>query len=652
MVLLLVLVSGGVLLAAYRYDETQTQQQAHAYIERLTRTTLEAKAREALSIPMILGDVDLARAHALKLVEDDPQLSGIRLTLEGDNSLTVGQTNDAGFEVSIRGPASARDAVLLVPTNASPTRRYGTMALFPNDSATAVTLDQGVPRLPWAFVGVLTGALVLSLVLRRRLLHLGELASMVASGQFRELPRLYGRDEFAWTAKLLHEASEILLGQVETAHGRNAALLRDATLKGDRLERIREFASSLVAPISSGNVPQQALDALIDKTPATVGMLLTAGPQGSLKAEASVGITRALDDPNITSSLVQFDSVTSTRDLPPLAIDHPWMEGRHVPLEGVIGVSLVFHGHREGILVLASQAPWPEVEREFLADIAHPLAIALANRRTYKAVVAVVGELEQRNDELARQRDRLQVVDRLRAQFVANMSHELRTPLNAIMGYTELIADECFGPVNETQSQHLESVLEASNHLLNLVNQVLDLSRAEAGQLPLDASDCDLLAIVRETVQLLQPLCRERPYDATVEGRSVWINTDTERVQQIVNNLVSNAIKFTKQGHVSVSVLPTVDGGGQVIFEDTGIGIPPSHFELIFGEFQQVDGSSTRAHDGVGLGLAISRRLAHALGGDLTVQSDIGKGSTFTLTLPQSVGTYDAQPRESIPRAS
>src|SRR5690606_22557531 len=143
--------------------------------------------------------------------------------------------------------------------------------------------------------------------------------------------------------------------------------------------------------------------------------------------------------------------------------------------------------------------------------------------------------------------------------------HELRTPLNAIIGYTELLADACFGPITDKQQAALDSVLEASNHLLQLVNQVLDLSRAEAGELTTELVECDVLAIARDTARLLEPLTRSRPYEIQVLGARTSVRTDPERVRQILTNLLSNAIKFTRAGSVTVRVDATDDGARLVV---------------------------------------------------------------------------------------
>lgn len=214
-----------------------------------------------------------------------------------------------------------------------------------------------------------------------------------------------------------------------------------------------------------------------------------------------------------------------------------------------------------------------------------------------------------------------------------------------MIGYAELLLDGLYGPVAPEQREALEGILETASHLLGLVNQVLDLSKAEHEITPQPAP-CDLRAAAEEAARMCGHLTKERPYDIEVLGaRQARVVTDPEYVRQILVNLVGNAVKFTQKGHVRVYVERTPGGGARVRVCDTGPGIAPEHLELVFEPFRQVDGSSTRAADGAGLGLAISRRIARRLGGDITVTSTPGRGSEFTLRLPATLpeATSDLQ---------
>ena len=215
------------------------------------------------------------------------------------------------------------------------------------------------------------------------------------------------------------------------------------------------------------------------------------------------------------------------------------------------------------------------------------------------------------------------------------MSHELRTPLNAILGYTELIVDQIYGKASEKIRGVLERVQKSGRHLLGLINDVLDLSKIEAGQLALSLSDYSFQDAVQSVVTSVESLAKEKGLRLSVEvapklpiGRG-----DERRIVQVLLNLVGNAIKFTDAGAVKIRV-NVVDGAFIAAVSDTGPGIPKSQYERIFEEFQQVDGSSTRAKGGTGLGLAIAKKIVGLHGGRIWVESVVGEGSTFSFSVP------------------
>jgi signal transduction histidine kinase len=293
---------------------------------------------------------------------------------------------------------------------------------------------------------------------------------------------------------------------------------------------------------------------------------------------------------------------------------------------------VLFRGQPEGAIVLVE--PTPEAV-DFAARAAGQLAIAVSNARAYTALQHLARELTERNAALIKQRDQLQEMNRLKSEFLANVSHELRTPLNAILGYTELIHEGIYGPTTGEQREALGGVEESSRNLLTLINQILDLSKVESGKVEVYVTEVALHDIAQHVAAEAQVLLREKPLALKVVAPSrIVVKTDAAKVQQIVTNLVSNAIKFTDTGSVTIELTATREGGCAIAIKDTGIGIRREDQQLIFEEFRQVDGSSTRRYSGTGLGLAIARRFAHILGGIITVESQVGVGSTFTLTLP------------------
>ncbi len=245
-------------------------------------------------------------------------------------------------------------------------------------------------------------------------------------------------------------------------------------------------------------------------------------------------------------------------------------------------------------------------------------------------------ELRQALDELAVAKTQAEAADKLKSAFLATMSHELRTPLNSIIGFTGIILRERVGPLNEEQKKQLNMVRRSSQHLLALINDVLDISKIEAGQLQMASEQIDIRQIVEKVAQSARPLADGKGLELAFElaPHMDTITGDPRRVEQILLNLVSNAIKFTEQG--SVRILCEEDGENvklQVV--DTGIGIKEEDRDKLFQSFRQIDSGLTRKYDGTGLGLSISKRLVELMGGRIWITSVWGSGSTFGFTLPK-----------------
>lgn len=246
-------------------------------------------------------------------------------------------------------------------------------------------------------------------------------------------------------------------------------------------------------------------------------------------------------------------------------------------------------------------------------------------------------ELEERNRQLEWQREELERAYRLKSQFLASMSHELRTPINALLGYTSLMRDQIYGELNRRQEEALSRMYTASQHLLELVNDILDLAKIEAGKMPVHIEPVDVRQIIRELSQTIEPMVRRKnlEYKTDFDPNLPVIMTDSTKVKQIVLNLLSNAVKFTHEGTVSVTTRAADRDGILITVEDTGIGIRDEDLDKIFEDFRQVDQSSTREYGGTGLGLSITRKLLHLLGGTVRVSSQIGVGTAFTVWLPR-----------------
>jgi len=266
-----------------------------------------------------------------------------------------------------------------------------------------------------------------------------------------------------------------------------------------------------------------------------------------------------------------------------------------------------------------------------------------ARRRAEEAIREVNVSLErrvaERTAELALARDRAEGADRTKSAFLATMSHELRTPLNSIIGFTGLLLRGLAGPLNAEQTKQLRMVKDSGQHLLALINDVLDISKIEAGQIEIANAPFDLPESIQKVVQTVTPLANKKqlPLIAQIAPDVSRITSDRQRVEQILLNLLSNAIKFTEQGEVTLTaeIVPGMPRSAlRISVADTGLGIKRENLDKLFQPFRQLDTGLTRQHEGTGLGLAICKRLVERLGGTITVESEWGKGSTFQCTLP------------------
>ena len=308
------------------------------------------------------------------------------------------------------------------------------------------------------------------------------------------------------------------------------------------------------------------------------------------------------------------------------------------------------------IPVHLSRTAGGEPEQRFVDFVYYPITEADGTRTGVVAHGSDVTDHVLSRREAQRARQEAEEASRAKSQFMANMSHEIRTPINAIVGYTDLLALGITGPVTEEQRVQLERVRSSSQHLLSLVEDVLDVAKVEAGRMEVERERCLVSGTVAATLALIGPQAHEREIEVTndcsADEDTAYVG-DEARVRQILVNLLSNAVKFTARGgSIRVScgtvgeVPPNVDASVAgaltcIRVADTGIGIAPDKIDNVFQPFTQVDAGMTRKRGGTGLGLTISRHLAQLMGGDLTAESEPGRGSTFTIWLPSEATAID-----------
>jgi len=275
------------------------------------------------------------------------------------------------------------------------------------------------------------------------------------------------------------------------------------------------------------------------------------------------------------------------------------------------------------------------------------LWVQVDERKTEDGGTVTVGtditDIKQVEIELRKARDQATRATQFKSQFLANMSHELRTPMNAIIGFTRLVMRRAKQNLEAKQYENLEKILASAERLLALINDILDLSKIEAGQMKVYPTDFDLDSVIGDSLRTVEPIVRGERLRLIqdIEPALPPVYSDQDKFRQILINLLSNAIKFTDEGAVTVTARRR-DANIEIQVSDTGIGIPEEALDLIFQEFRQADDSSTRRHGGTGLGLAITRYLVKLLGGDITVESIFGKGSTFTIIMPQCYTAAEA----------
>jgi signal transduction histidine kinase len=314
--------------------------------------------------------------------------------------------------------------------------------------------------------------------------------------------------------------------------------------------------------------------------------------------------------------------------VPDIAVEGAYESPMREPLlrygyRAILTVPLILEAEVIGAIGVSRKTPGefaPEIVR-VLMTFATQSTLAIQNARLFR--------------EIADKSRQLEVASQHKSEFLANMSHELRTPLNAIIGFSEVLLERMFGDVNDKQTEYLQDIMESGRHLLSLINDILDLSKIEAGRMELELTDLNLGQAILNALTLIRERAGRRgiALHKAVDDRLGQIRGDERKIKQVLLNLLSNALKFTPEGGRVEVRAGIVDSMAEISVTDTGVGIAPEDQEAVFEEFRQV-GTAAKKIEGTGLGLALSRKFIELHGGRIWVKSQVGAGSTFTFSLP------------------
>jgi signal transduction histidine kinase/PAS domain-containing protein len=409
--------------------------------------------------------------------------------------------------------------------------------------------------------------------------------------------------------------------QIEENYRRLKLAEADVRAERDRLDLIIDsVADPILVTDSSGkillmNAPAERLFTAPDVVPAS------AADSERVVRSNDAHFTSFVSNLFFTGSGLRWRGEISLTDPATL---HP------LPVEAVAGKVLSEHGEVTAVVTILHDRT-EALEKARLYE-----QLKAGSEQLEEKVREATAELVRRNELLQRQHLELEQASQLKSQFLANMSHEFRTPLNAILGYTSMLLQGVSGEMPAPQRQKLQRVDSNGRHLLSIINDILDISRIEAGKMPLHLEEFELPGLFSELFAEVEPLIQKARLSTVVElpPGLLPLYSDRQKVKQIVLNLLTNAIKFTPQGLVNVSVQTSDDQREvRISVADTGIGIAAHDHDKVFEDFRQADNSVTREYGGAGLGLAICRRLANMLDGRIELSSELGRGSSFTLVI-------------------
>jgi signal transduction histidine kinase len=432
----------------------------------------------------------------------------------------------------------------------------------------------------------------------------------------------------AFAAQAAMAVNTIQLVQQLEANG--TALAR----KVDELEALREVGEAVNSSLDVDEVLETIAAHAVELSETDGGSIMEYSPADRCFLVRSVYNTDAAVVNRLRSIRIGLDDTLVGRaaregrpigvpDLAQIELD-PHLETLYDDgWRSLVVVPMLREGNVVGCLVVRRRRTgrFSDETLELLETFADQSAVAMLNARLYR-------ELQEQSLEL-------ELASRHKSEFLASMSHELRTPLNAVLGFSEVLLEQMFGPLNERQEEYLRDIHGSGQHLLELINEILDLSKVEAGRMELEYSSLDLRALLEEATAMLRERATAHAITLTVDVAADvgQVQSDELRLKQVVLNLLTNAVKFTGDGGAVVVRAVRRAGDVEVTVSDTGIGVPEDDFERIFESFQQGGRGSSR-EEGTGLGLTLSRRIVELLGGRMWLKSEVGVGSTFGFSLP------------------
>lgn len=495
----------------------------------------------------------------------------------------------------------------------------------------------------------------------QRMTHLANVADSIRSGDYTARSIDLADDSVGKLAQAVNKMADEIQHSFEELEKSNAKLEQSSAAMEEsnnelsriveRQEKFGEFLSK-ISSIEINVIANAALESLTETTNSQVGVFYIHDNQKNVL----VPISRKSIDQAVLRSFASGGAMEgfpgevmrqkkwlSIEEIDPEALPDINIGVGMAKIRNIYGIPVVFQKNFLGVIVLAGLRSVDTATKQILSNQVEALANSITNAITYRSVQKQSIQLEEANQGLL-------AAHKQKSEFVANMSHELRTPLNSIIGFSGILLKNRNGVLGDAELNRVEKINRNGKHLLSLINDILDLSKIEAGRMDIIHEDVDLVPVLRDVVDMLHPQADAKKLALKFEASesSIMTVTDGHKLKQVIINLVGNAIKFTREGSVTLRCSSIKSSTPKVRIQvvDTGIGIRPESLDLIFQAFTQEDSSTSREFGGTGLGLTISRSIIELLGGKLTVFSEgTNKGSTFSVELPVKKESAAAAPK-------